>query len=167
MSTLFERTQGSRRDKGGRIVGFGIEVSGLEEVQRLLAKYDEKTLKRTLQKASSASAKFLKPKVQAAAPRGRTGKLRKSISATQAKRDRPAAIVKARPKVAFYRHMVIGGTKAHRIRFPDQKAAGVSKALGNIQHPGSKANPFMERTADRYGDEAFQIARKIILEELS
>jgi len=143
-----------------------IQLVGLEEVQRLLAKYDEKTLKRTLQKASSASAKFLKPKAQAAAPR-RTGKLRKSISATQAKRDRPAAIVKARPKVAFYRHMVIGGTKAHRIRFPDQKAAGVSKALGNIQHPGSKANPFMERTADRYGDEAIKVAHKIILEELS
>jgi HK97 gp10 family phage protein len=142
-----------------------IDVRGVEEAMRLLSKVEGAPLKKTLQKATNASAKFLKPKVQAAAPR-KTGKLRKSISAGQAKRDRPSSIVKARPKVAFYRHMVMGGTKAHRIRFPDQKRAGVSKSAGNIQHPGSKAQPFIERTSEQYRVPAVNEALKVIKQEL-
>jgi HK97 gp10 family phage protein len=142
-----------------------IDVRGVEEALRLLSKMEGAPLKKTLQKATSASAKYLKPKVQAAAPR-RTGKLRKSISATQAKRERPASIVKARPKVAFYRHMVIQGTKPHRIRFPDQKRAGVAKSAGNIQHPGAKAQPFIEQTSRQYRDQAINEAVKVIKQEL-
>lgn len=142
-----------------------VDIQGDEELRRELRKAMDPALKKTLQKATNASTKFLKPKVQAAAPR-RTGRLRRSISAGQAQRDRPASIVKARPKVAFYRHMVMDGTKPHRIRFPDQKAAGVPKSEGNIEHPGAKANPFIERTADRYDDEAFEVARKVLDEEL-
>ena len=43
-------------------------------------------------------------------------------------------------KVAFYRHMVMGGTKPHKIRFPDQTArAPVSPemARGEPVHTGS------------------------------
>jgi HK97 gp10 family phage protein len=142
-----------------------IDVRGVDDVLKLLGKVEGAPLKKTLQRATSASAKYLKPKVQAAAPR-KTGKLRKSISASQAKRERPAAIVKARPKVAFYRHMVIRGTKPHRIRFPDQKAAGIPKTSGNIQHPGAKANPFIEETSRQYRDEAVNEALKVIKQEL-
>lgn len=142
-----------------------VQVTGADAIQRELAKAKEPTLKRTMQRATNASGKFLKPKVQAAAPKRRE-KLRKSISSTQAKRDRPATIVKARPKVAYYRHMVIGGTRPHRIRFPDQKAAGVSKEAGNIRHPGARANPFIERTARQYDDAAVEIATRHIQENL-
>lgn len=141
------------------------DIRGVDEVQRLLSKVEGPALKKTLQKATNASAKFLKPKVQAAAPR-RSGKLRKSISAGQARRDRPSAIVKARPKVAFYRHMVTGGTKPHRIRFPDQKAAGVPKSEGNIKHPGAKAKPFIEETSRQYRDGAVDAALDVIRKEL-
>jgi hypothetical protein len=141
-----------------------ITITGVEELQRALAKAEVGPLKKTLQKGTNASAKFLKPKVQAAAPR-RTGKLRKNISAAQAKRDRPASIVKVSRKV-FYDHFVVGGTKPHRIRFPDQVAAGVPKSQGNIEHPGGKANPFFERVGEQYDREAFAIADKIIREEL-
>lgn len=142
-----------------------IDVRGVKELKAELDKAVGPELKKTLQRATNASGKFLKPKVQAAAPR-RTGKLRRSISSRQARRNRPATVITARPKVAFYRHMVIGGTKPHRIRFPDQKAAGVSKADGNIAHPGARANPFIDRAADQWEDEAFVIARRIIDEEL-
>lgn len=140
-----------------------VTIQGLDELQRELDKLEPAPLKKTLQKGTNAGAKLLKPHVKAAAPR-RTGKLRKSVSAGQAKRERPASIVKLRHKIAFYRHMVIGGTKAHRIRFPDQKAAGVPRAQGNIQHPGARPNPFMDRVFDEReraaADEAIETIRK-------
>ena len=94
-------------------MGLTIDVRGIPEVTAALNKFDAGPSKPILQKASTAAAKAFKPFVQAAAPRGATGKLRRSVSARQAKRDRPAAVVSARPKVAFYRHFVIRGTKAH------------------------------------------------------
>lgn len=142
-----------------------VDVRGVKEVQRSLDRVSGAPMKRTLQKATNASAKFLKPLVQAEAPR-KTGKLRKSISAGQAKRGRPASIVKARPKIAYYRHMVIGGTKPHRIRFPDEKRAGIPKTQGSIRHPGAKAQPFIDRIAQRYEREAVDVARRVIAEEM-
>jgi hypothetical protein len=141
-----------------------IVLQGDKELRRALAKGMDPALKKTLQRGTNASAKFLKPKVQAEAPR-RTGRLRKNVSNGQAKRERPASIVKIR-KPAFYDHFVVGGTKAHRIRFADQKAAGVPKSQGNIEHPGATANPFFERVGERYNKEAFEQARKVIVEEL-
>lgn len=130
----------------------GIDIRGIPEVKAALDKLGGPPMKATLQKASSAGAKALKPFVQAEAPVGepgnpytKRGALRRSVSARKAKRDLPAAVVSPRPKIAFYRHMVIGGTKPHRIRFPNQKAAGVDKGAGNIRHPGAKANPFVAR----------------------
>lgn len=147
--TLTER---SSRGGGGIQVGLEIRLRGVPEVLRALGQLSGPTMNRVLQKASTAGAKALKPFIKAEAPIGpsgntytKRGALKRSISARKAKRDLPAAVVSARPKVAFYRHMVIGGTKPHRIRFPNQKAAGVPRDQGNIRHPGAKANPFVAR----------------------
>lgn len=139
-----------------------VTITGLEELRAELAKLEPGPLKKTLQKGTTAGAKLLKPHVVAAAPR-RTGKLRKSVFAGQAKRERPASIVKVR---AWYRHFVILGTKPHRIRFPDQKAAGVSKSRGNIRHPGAKANPFIDRVDSQYEGAAAKAAIDTIRKEL-
>lgn len=141
-----------------------IDLRGDKELLRELEKLQAGPLNKTLQKGTDAGGKFLKPRVKAAAPR-RTGRLRKAISSRKA-RGRPATIVYARAKVAFYRHMVIGGTRPHRIRFPDQKARGTPKSQGNIRHPGAKANPFIERTADHYERAALDIAVRAITKEL-
>ena len=130
----------------GTALGSGwVSIRGLPEVQRALAKLEPAQTKMILQKASTAGAKAVKPYVKAETPRGATGKMRRSISATQARRGRPAAIVKFRPKIAYYRHMVIGGTTPHRIRFPNQKEAGVPKRQGNIRHPGAHGNDIVGR----------------------
>ena len=133
-------------------VGIGVDVRGIPKVMAALDKLTGPQMKAALQKASTAGAKAIKPFVQAEAPVGpsgnkatKRGALRRSVSARKAKRDLPAAVVSARPKVAFYRHMVIGGTKAHAIRFPNQVAAGVPKTQGNIRHPGAAPNPFIDR----------------------
>jgi len=141
-----------------------VVITGTDEVHRMLAKGMDPSLKKSIQKATNAGAKYLKPKAQAEAP-VRTGKLRKAIGSGQAKRGRPASIVKVH-KRAFYDHMVTGGTKPHRIRFPDQKAAGIPSWQGNIKHPGARANPFFERVADRYGNEALDIVEKTLAKEL-
>lgn len=144
-----------------------ITIRGLEELQDELRKMEPAPLKKTLQKGTAAGAKLLKPHAKAEAPK-RTGRLRKSIVAQAAKRDKPASIVKVRTghSGAWYRHFVMQGTKAHRIRFADQRAAGVPKAQGNIRHPGAKANPFMERTQVRYEDAAAREAIETIEKEL-
>ena len=76
---------------------------------------------------------------------------KKRVSFGTAKREKPAAIVKYR---IGYTHWIMDGTKPHRIRFHDQKVAGVPKERGNIKHPGAKGNPVIEKVADQYGDEA-------------
>jgi hypothetical protein len=139
----------------------GVDVRGMPEVMAALDGLGGKHMNAALQKASTAGAKAIKPYVQAEAPR-RKGKLRRAVSARKAKRDLPAAVVSARPKVAFYRHMVIGGTKPHRIRFHDQKAAGVPKSQGNIQHPGARSNPFVERGFEKGEDAALRAIDAVI-----
>lgn len=138
-----------------------ISIKGLIETQQALAKLEEPALRKITQKATAAGAKALKPYVQRETPK-RTGRMRKSVSAAQAKRERPASIVKFRKKVAFYRGWVIDGTKPHRIRFHDQKVAGVPKSQGNIQHPGAHANDIIGR-ASRAGERpAADAAEKVI-----
>jgi hypothetical protein len=146
-----QRTQGSRRDVGGRVVGIGVDIRGIPELQAALAKFEDAPAKKLLQKASTAGAKALKPPIQGEAPVGpsgnrhtKRGALRRSVSSRQARKDRPAAVVSARPKVAFYRHMVIGGTKPHDIRRPATTPTG-GQYMRVIHHPGAKANPFVER----------------------
>jgi hypothetical protein len=139
-----------------------IDIRGLEETQRALAKLEPAPTKKLLQKAASAGAKTLKPFVRSETPK-RTGKMQKSIFAGQAKRERPAAIVKFK---VFYRHFVIQGTKPHRIRFPNQKAAGVPKSQGNIQHPGHKGTDILGRAWSRGGDASIRSVNKVIRDYL-
>ena len=168
-----ELTEQSGRAHGGQLVGIGVDVRGIPKVMAALDSLTGPKLKVALQKASSAGAKALKPFVQAEAPVGpsgnkytKRGALRRSISARKAKRDLPAAVVSARPKVAFFRHMVIGGTKAHAIRFPNQVAAGVPKTQGNIRHPGARANPFIARGYQKGESAALAAIDKAIVDYL-
>lgn len=134
-----------------------IALRGVPELNRALARLgDGPDSRRALQKAASAGAKTLKPYVQRAAPK-RSGKqdrrwgrekkphppgtLRRSISARVAKRDRPAAIITARPRIAFYRHFVLLGTKAHDVR-PRKNRSPSSRP---IMVRGLAPNPFLTR----------------------
>ena len=145
--------------------GFWIEVDkgDLRDIQALLDTMGPKDSKRFMAKATAEGAKYLKPKVVAATPLGPGHfgiHLKKRVSAGAAKKEKPAGIVKYR---AGYTHMVMGGTRAHRIRFPDQKAAGVPKEQGNILHPGAKANPIIDKVADQHGGEALDRSIKYLV----
>ena len=148
------------------MAGIDVDVRGIPEVQAALGKMTGAPMKRTLQKASTAGAKALKPHVKAAAPKGATGRLKKSVSSRQAKRDRPAAVVTARPKVAFYRHMVIGGTKAHGPRDHRNKMLIFRGRDGhNVMTPwvkGTDARPFIAVGFDRGKGDAERAIEKVI-----
>ena len=129
--------------------GVNVQILGIPEVMAALDRIDDAGEKKVLQQAVTAGAKAMKPYVVAAAPRGATGKLKRSISARQARRNRPAAVVSPRPKVAFYRHMVIGGTKEHGPR--KAKALvfqSTSRARGwvyALRVKGTPPRPFIAR----------------------
>ena len=119
------------------------------EVLKALDDLADRDAKRTMQKATKKAATFLAQKARLAAPR-RTGRLRKSVTARAAKRDRPGAYVSAR---APHRHLVQLGT--------DVRRSGSHGGGGRMP-----ANPFISRTADRYGDQALDVAEREIAKAL-
>lgn len=146
-----------RSGSSPREQAYGIDVRGVEEVQRALSELSgSPEAKRALQKASTAGAKVLKPYVKSAAPKA-TGRLSRSVSSRQAQKERPAAVVSARPKVAFYRHMVIRGTKAHGPKKAKLLIFRASNRPGNVYTQrvrGTSPRPFIEEGFDAGRDAA-------------
>lgn len=125
----------------------GVDIQGLPELEKALSGLTGPQMATALQKATLSGAGQIRKTVRAEAP-VKTGTLRKSVSARKARGAERGYVVSPRPKVAFYRHFVVKGTKAHRIRFPNQVKWGVPRQLGNIRHPGAKANGFVSRGFD-------------------
>lgn len=147
------------------------------EDKALLAALDAaepKAGNKALLAGARAATKFLKPLVKAATPRGASGKLRKAVYMGTAKRQKPGSFVGVRGKVAFYRHMVIGGTKAHSTA-KRNGTGGIQRweVGGDVRYGpahevrGTPARPFIAETAQRYGDEALQIAEAAIAKTLN
>lgn len=146
--------------------GIVLEVTGMRDLMDTLDKMDPKASRRLFDKATAdAAKKVLKAptKAKAAALSQRLGR---SVRAGAARRDKPAGIVKFDNKRAWFRHFIIGGTRPHRIRFPDQKARGVPKSQGNIRHPGTKAHPIIAEVADQHGDAALDHVERFMVREL-
>lgn len=143
-----------------------IEVRGLGDLQKQLDKMDPRNSRTLMGKATAdAAKKVLKGPVKAKAG-SLSQRLAYSVRAGAARRDKPAGIVKFDNKRAWFRHFIIGGTRPHRIRFPDQKARGVPKAQGNIRHPGTKAHPIIAEVADQYGSAALDQVERFLVREL-
>lgn len=144
-----------------------IEIRGDREVRQMLGQYKNPTLTKRLQDATKAGATVFKPAVKAEA--GRVSKrLARSVSVRRAKRDRPATILVFRPKVAFFRHFVIGGTRDHGPRkaqwlffipgwnqyFTTGPPAGRSQVRAKRVR-GVRANPIIARVASRLETAAY------------
>ena len=135
---------------------------------------DPKDGNKALLTGARAATKFLKPLVKAAAPRGASGKLRKSVYMGTAKRQKPGSFVGVREKVAFYRHMVIGGTKAHstakrggHVGIQRWEVGGDVRYGPAHEVRGTPPRPFVSATADHYGNQALQIAEAAIAKALN
>lgn len=145
-----------------------IEVRGMGEVLKALDKLDPKVGKRLLQKATAEGAKkVLKPKVKAESP---WPSMKRAVRAGAAKKDKPAGIVKYDPKRAWYRAILIGGSKTHSTKakrpgkgpiqaFDD---GGTKKFSRGHEVRGIKANPVISRVADQYGDQALDVTERFL-----
>ena len=129
----------------------GIDVQGVNAVVAALGKMTDKQARAMLQKSASAGARALKPYVKRAAPRGQTGNLRRSIRVGRTRRERPGAYVSPKPSIAFYRHMVIGGTRAHGPRNAKVmvfRPAGEAHNVTATWVRGTKPRPFVSQVFD-------------------
>lgn len=152
-----------------------LDTKALARADARLAKYQGRPLAKRLQQAYLEGGRFLVPKQRAKmAAMGvtrRSGRLHGAIGARRPRlRTGEAAAVVVGPRGgrrhAPHRHLITGGTKAHSLAprrggayvvFPDD---GVRRGA-DVQHPGSRAFPFVAQTQAQYGPavQAFIAAR--------
>lgn len=145
-----------------------IEVRGADGVHRMLQAYTEPKLTKRLQTATKDGATVLKPAVKAEAAKV-SRRLSRSVSVRKAKRELPATIVTFRPKVAFFRHWIIRGTRDHGPRkaallsfipnwnpyFGTAAPSGASQVRTKTVR-GMKPDPIMDRIADQFDGRVYQ-----------
>lgn len=132
-----------------------VTVVGADGVHRMLRAYTNPKLTKRLQDATKAGANVFKAPLKAEA-RTVSKRLARSVSVRKAKRERPATIVTFRPKVAFFRHFVIGGTRDHGPRKAKLMAwQGKSGPAFARRVRGVKPNPIVARVASRLAGQAY------------
>lgn len=128
-------------------------VKGAQEVQAELLAYPAKVEQRVVRNALAAGARVVRDTARQDVPR-RSGKLAGTIRVkTKARAGQVTAGVRVGnlKTGVFYAHMVMGGTKAHQIKVRKAKSLRLGGLTANVvmrksvQHPGAKANNFMER----------------------
>lgn len=162
------------------------------EWRPLLAGWDEKEVKKTLRRAAQAWGAAAKPIVKAQVPVAAPG----NKYVTRGNLQRSVRAVRIRPRYGigvvvgpieskrlgtnpYYRHMVVGGTKPHLI-LPKKRGsrsigaireAALKIANGQyvkaVQHPGAKANPFIERARPAAEAAGHARAERYILRRLA
>lgn len=135
-------------------MSFNVKVDSSEVLKALDGLADRDATK-VMTKATKKGATFLAGKTRPLAPVGKKTKpakerLKRTISARGAKRDKPGAVVVVR---APHRHLVIRGT-AERFH-----ASG--KSVGVMP-----SDPFVDKAADMHGDAALERAMNEIATQL-
>lgn len=133
------------------------QVTGDLELAAILRDLAPKMQRRTLRAGVAAGARTIARAAKSAAPVGATGALKRAMASKVKtyKNGNVAGIIGARKGLKVdkrgvkaagrqvaasrYLHLVEKGTAAHAIRRGDSH--------GMIQHPGAKANPFLEQAA--------------------
>lgn len=132
-----------------------VEVRGAEGVRKMLRPYTEPHMSKRMQQATKAGAEVFKPAVKAEA-RKVSKRLARSVSVRKARKDRPASILVFRPKIAWFRHFVIGGTKDHgpkRGRVMVFRNPPVGAVATRVR--GVRPNPIIARVAARLEGQAY------------
>ena len=133
-----------------------VSVQGERAVREMLRDYTNPKLPKRLQDATKAGADTFKAPLKAAA-RPLSKRLAKSLSVRKAKRERPATIITFRPKVAFFRHFIIGGTSDHGPRSASALAfQGKSGFVVTKRVRGVKAHPIVDQVAGRFEAQAYR-----------
>jgi hypothetical protein len=135
-----------------------VDQKALDRAMKRLERYQGKPLQRRAQQVYVEGARLMRGPMQRAAP-VKTGALRRAITA-RGNRLRPGemavASVGPRHRKAPHRYLVTEGTRRHALtgvrsgarfaRFP----SGQVRAFVGFDHPGARANPFVERTREAH-----------------
>lgn len=133
-----------------------IQVIGADGVHRMLADYMSPKLPKRMQDATKAGAEVFKAPLKAAA-RPLSKRMARAVSVRKAKRDRPATIVTFRPKVAWFRHFVIGGTRDHGPRKAGALVFEGRSGFVVTRHVrGVPPHPIVDQVADAYEAQAYR-----------
>jgi len=132
-----------------------VQLRGLQELHRALDTLPDKIQQNVLRGAMRAGAKVMAQQAKAMAPRGRSGRLGRSIRYSS-QFDRKAQRMvgrassgkgskgRANSASAFYARFVEFGTKPHTIKAnPPRKILAIG--VPSVRHPGSMAKPFMRQ----------------------
>ena len=138
--------------------GQAVRIDGLQETKRMLAKLEQKARRRVVTSAVRAGNREVIKTARAEAPVD-TGTLKRQIRQT-IKMDRMRGIVRGtvKPKRTKSQrkkgqgaqgrvlHIIVGGARPHVIRPKKANALAFGGgAVKEVQHPGHKGNPFMDR----------------------
>lgn len=115
------------------------------DVIKALDKLDRAQGEKTVMTGLKKGGNFLAGKARGEAP-AHPRRYKRTIRARKAKRERPGVVVSARHRLNV---IIQGGTKQRHTK------SGANR--GRI-----KPNPFITRTADRYGEKAMDIAENAI-----
>lgn len=133
-----------------------VKIEGLAELDKLLKDFAPRLEANILRASLRAGAVEMAEEVKRRTPYD-YGELRKTIRvSTSSRRGRVSARIRAGgTKKVFYGHMVEFGTAAHLIKPKKEGGAMVFRVGGRtiatrkpIQHPGTKAQPFMRPAFD-------------------
>lgn len=139
---------------------YKIKIDGLDEMQKAFFKAP-RIATEELSIGVRSSLNMIRPIMRQEAPH-RTGKLRRHIYVKwNGLKGEVGPNLNATP-YALYVHQ---GTKAHEIR-PKLAGAlywkGALHPVKRVQHPGTTANPFVERTVDRMQTPVNRIFKEVL-----
>jgi HK97 gp10 family phage protein len=151
-----------------------IKITGLKELYDKLQQLPEKMEKRVMAKAMRQGTNVFMRSARENAP-VKTGALKKSIK-TKSLRGRRGEVKFGAVASAPYAHLVEFGTAQHLIEAGKNRrgstgkkvlADGKGRIFGkSVMHKGSKMKPFMRPAFDENTDEAIEMFRSIVEQNL-
>jgi HK97 gp10 family phage protein len=144
-------------------------ITGGRELDRLLQTLPVKMERNIMRGALRSGAKVVLDEVKQRIPED-TGQLRASARiTTRYRKGTVTASVKVGNFVAWYAHLVEFGTRPHVIR---PRNPGGAMRFGNVEtrsvdHPGTRARPFMRPAADASLNEAIAAVTRRIRQKLT
>lgn len=119
----------------------GVTVTGVPELLASLRRLPENLQKKVLKAWTMRKAREAAKAAQAAAPRGRTGNLRKGIAA------KASGSARLRKTGSLARAVVIGKKPAYHFHWVNLGIAGARQTEDGANRGSMPANPFFQRSA--------------------
>lgn len=148
---------------------FTIKVEGADSMAMALkAGFNENAMRSWYNRATLDAARALVNPMRAAAPVGNDGapEARKAIKARRARKRGGGALVgiKRGPGGVWYGNFVVKATRPHTIRAGKRFKFLSFNGLytREVQHPGKRANPFVNQTGEREQDKAKEAFTKTV-----